>query len=305
MIQNLLYDIVIYHRNCSDGSCGYWVARKYLQDNNQLHESIAMHAGEILTHSMSTFEKKRIIYIDVCPNFEFLQELSTFAKDIIILDHHISSYTTIDALKKSTIKNVQFEFNVQLSGCQLAWNHFYQDAIRPWFLEYISDRDLWKFELGYSKEINAALHYKNLLNVDSMDMLISYSNEEIQTLMELGQVIINISNKSINYALRDCVEGTFQVNNHFYNVWFGTIERKDRSEFGNQMTQKQMSNGLLPDFAVVYSYQPKLALWYISLRGSDSCPDLSSIAEYFGGGGHKKAAGFEYKNPFDSIFTIS
>ena len=106
MIQNLLYDIVIYHRNCSDGSCGYWVARKYLQDNNQLHESIAMHAGEILTHSMSTFEKKRIIYIDVCPNFEFLQELSTFAKDIIILDHHISSYTTIDALKKRDRKSV-------------------------------------------------------------------------------------------------------------------------------------------------------------------------------------------------------
>ena len=301
MTQNL-YDVVIFHRNCSDGTCGYWVARKYLQEKNHLFHAIAMHAGENLTIPNSTIENKRILYIDVCPSFEFLQELSKVAKDIMILDHHTSTFITMESMKNSDMMNVKYELDIKLSGCQLAWNHFYPDLLRPWFLEYISDRDLWKFELGNSKEINEALHYKNLINVESMDMIICYTMDEIQTLVDLGKIILDITNKTIHYALRECVEGIFLVDEKIYNVWFGTIGRNLRSEFGNQMIQKRMMNGNLPDFSVVYSYQPKLGLWFISLRGSENCPDLSIIAKHFGGGGHKKAAGFEYKNPFDSIF---
>ena len=299
-----LYDVIIYHRNCSDGSCGYWVARRYLNENNKIHQVFAMHAGETLEIAINEFTNKSIAFIDVCPNFEYIQTLSKIAKDITILDHHASSVSVIESVRDSDILNVRFEFDIKLSGCQLAWNHFYsKDIPSPWFLDYIADRDLWKFELDNSKEINAALHHKNLLNVESMDMIVCYNMDEIQTLIELGRVIINIADKSLYSALRECVEGTFLVNDVKYNVWFGTIERSARSNFGNKMTEKKMSNGKLPDFVVVYSYQPKTGMWFISLRGSNDCPDLSTISKYFGGGGHKKAAGFEHKNPFDTIFN--
>lgn len=67
-----------------------------------------------------------------------------------------------------------------------------------------------------------------------------------------GKIILDITNKSIHYALYECVEGTFLVDERIYNVWFGTIGRNLRSEFGNQMIQKRTMNGNLPDFSVVY-----------------------------------------------------
>ena len=72
------------------------------------------------------------------------------------MDHHTSNFITMESIKNSDMMNVKYELDIKLSGCQLAWNHFYPDLLRPWFLEYISDRDLWKFELENSKEINEA-----------------------------------------------------------------------------------------------------------------------------------------------------
>ena len=300
------YDVIIYLRNCADGTCSYWVARKYLHHHDIHHQAIAIHAGEKIDIDNDTdFKNKRIAFIDVCPSFTCLQKLAKIAKDIIILDHHASSINVIELIIDSDMSNVRFEFNPKLAGCQITWNHFYKNYTPPWFLEYIADRDLWKFTLESSKEINAALHYKNLLNIESMDMINTYTTEEIQTLIELGNIILSIAEKSLHNTLRQCVEGTFTVDNHIYNVWFGTTDRSTRSDLGNRMCLKTMKNGKLPDFGVIYSYQPDLSVWFISLRGNDGCPDLAKIATHFDGGGDKNAAGFEHKDPFNTIFFTS
>ena len=85
-----------------------------------------------------------------------------------------------------------------------------------------------------------------------------------------------------------------------------TINRDMRSEFGNLLAAKLMPDGSLPDFGLVWIYNPIFDVWYFSLRGLVNCPDLSVITGYFNGGGHPKAAGFEYKtNPFGDIFLIN
>lgn len=299
-----LYDVIIYHSNSSDGSCGYWVARKYLNENNKEYQAIAMHAIENLPLSIDECKNKRILFINVCPNFEYIQMLSKIANDITILDHHESTISVIDSIRDSDILNVRFEFNIKLAGCQLVWKHFYSNQLStPWFLDYIADRELWKFELENSKEINAALRHKKLINIESMDVIVSYNIDEIQTLVRLGETILNIADKVIYSAIHECVEGTFLVGDIKYNVWFGTIDRNICSYFGDKMMEKVMSNGKLPDFVVIYNYQLKTGMWLISLHRSNDGPDLSIISKYFGGKGHKNAAEFEHKNPFDTIFN--
>ena len=52
-------------------------------------------------------------------------------------------------------------------------------------------------------------------------------------------------------------------------------------------------------------YELKLNEFKVSLRSNDDV-DVSKIAQYFGGGGHKKAAGFTMTGqPFDVLNNVS
>ena len=260
---------------------------------------------------ISDFENKNLLFVDICPSFEFLKKYSEIANQITILDHHKSSenmYTSnkdeIDKLQK-----IKIIMDMKLCGCELTWKYFFGDRVKPWFIEYVADRDLWKWELPNSKEVSAAIHYKKYINgaeLGRMDILQNLNRIEIKELIEIGTTIIDIENKQLNGQLSRSTEGVFVVDDKEYQVVFGTVNYDMRSEFGNRMATKCLSNGKLPDFGVVWNYDSLTDSWYISLRGLDNSPDLSSISKYFGGGGHSKAAGFETKkNPFGNIFLVN
>ena len=55
----------------------------------------------------------------------------------------------------------------------------------------------------------------------------------------------------------------------------------------------------------IFMYELKLNEFKVSLRSNDDV-DVSKIAQYFGGGGHKKAAGFTMTGqPFDVLNNVS
>ena len=59
------------------------------------------------------------------------------------------------------------------------------------------------------------------------------------------------------------------------------------------------------DFAMIWYYDHDSCMYKASLRAFHGTMDVSEIAKSFGGGGHRKAAGFvlpKSKHP-DSIFT--
>ena len=91
------------------------------------------------------------------------------------------------------------------------------------------------------------------------------------------------------------------VEQHFsYSVWLGSTYGILTSDFGHLLYKTPFSDGSLPDFAVVWSYNIKSDNWKYSLRAgargettADEAVDVSQICTDFGGGGHKAAAGFE------------
>lgn len=55
----------------------------------------------------------------------------------------------------------------------------------------------------------------------------------------------------------------------------------------------------------IFMYEQKANVYKVSLRSKDRV-DVSSIAQYFGGGGHKKAAGFTmHGSPYDVLNNLS
>ncbi len=253
------------------------------------------------------FTDKKILFVDVCPTFNFILVQSKLANSITILDHHKTSKDMYDLNNNilKNIDNVKFVLDMDKSGCQIAWDYFYPKEPRTWFIDYIGDADLWKHNLPNTKEINASLDYYKLIdenNLDKMDELFKYNFEQIDDLIKKGTFINEFIDKLVNDVAEYPDFGEITINNKIYTVALGTIT-KYTSLFGNKLANKTFNDKIV-DFSIVWFYNPKYNDWYYSLRGTDTSPDLSLIAKHFGGGGHPKASGFRTKSSIREIVNF-
>jgi nanoRNase/pAp phosphatase (c-di-AMP/oligoRNAs hydrolase) len=297
------FDSIIYHNNCPDGIFGLWCAYYYNKKNlNNDFNKIGISAGSI---PYDNFTNQNIIFIDVCPSFEYIIEKSKTVKKITILDHHKSAYD--EYLKKKELidklNNVEIIFDMKRSGCQIAWDYFFPELYALWFINYCADQDLWTWKLNSSKAINNAFHINNFYdenNLDKITELINYTDKDKNKLIEEGILVDKVRQITLTEQLEYSERWKMIFNDSLYNIEVGTIGINMKSEFGNLLANKNNAN-----FGVIWNYSPKENIWYISLRGHDNSPDLSIIAKHFGGGGHAKAAAFRLnENPFGYLFYI-
>jgi oligoribonuclease NrnB/cAMP/cGMP phosphodiesterase (DHH superfamily) len=298
------FDIIIYHAPCSDGTGSLWSACHY----KDIPEKLVCKAGH---DPIGNFSNKNLLFVDICPTFDFIFKNNNVVSNIVIIDHHKSA---MDMYEKNKIvleqyKNVTFVFDITKAGCQLTWDYFF-DIERPWFIDYIGDRDLWTWKLPNSKEINAALFATNTIDSYDLskldDLLIDSENKKIK-LLEYGKIVIHMQKSEINSCVSKAVEAVMLVKDTAYNVWLGgNINTALRSDLGNVLAKKTMSSGKKPDFSATWVFDPKTNEWWVSLRGVENSPDLSVISSYFGGGGHAKASGFTIKDGkhLNNIFLI-
>ena len=147
--------ICIYHGNCADGFSGAWVVRKALGD-------IEFHAGVYNTPPPDVTGKD-VILVDFSYKKPVIEEMMKTAKSILILDHHKTSIEDLDELfngarnlaMNDNEKRWHAVFDINRSGAMIAWNYFFPDTPPPKILEHIQDRDLWRFALEGTREIQA------------------------------------------------------------------------------------------------------------------------------------------------------
>src|SRR4029077_17890731 len=75
------------------------------------------------------------------------------AKSLVVLDHHQTAEAELVGLKP---QNGAIHFDMERSGIGMAWDHF-MGSRRPWIVNYIEDRDLWRKALPHSDMVNAYL----------------------------------------------------------------------------------------------------------------------------------------------------
>jgi oligoribonuclease NrnB/cAMP/cGMP phosphodiesterase (DHH superfamily) len=180
------------------------------------------------------------------------------------------------------------------SGSEITWDWVYPGVPRPWFLEVISDRDLFRWSRPYSKLVSNALFSNGYYTWEKMELLFQQSttSEAIERLIKdfctMGSALPD-STKPIDGAR----SGAFLTemttpDGHVYKVKLVQSPKVFRSEVGNKLSQRGC------DFAVLYQYDFMLNEWWMSCRASDECMiDMSEVAaQFMRGGGHKKSAGF-------------
>ena len=277
------FDYIVYHKNCPDGIGALWAASQYCKTATHY----AMSPGD--NPILENIKNRSILFVDICPQPQYVLQNVNIFKHITILDHHKSSFELFEDIIKHNFCNIEIVFKQALSGAQLSWDYFFGEKglPRPFFIDYIADKDLWKFELKDSKEINFALN--NHLTLDELTSYLKDEDESFNKLLEEGKILKKINDNEIKNIAERANKSYFVYGNKTYNIMIVEIKNRSlTSDVGNYLCEIDRNI----DFAIITFKRD--SFWSVSLRGmKEKCPDLSVIARTFGGGGHKASSGFK------------
>jgi len=266
-----------YHRNCSDGFGSAWAAWKKLAGKKDLR-LIPVAYGDPLP----VFPEGETVYVaDFSFGPDAIRTLKKTNKRVIVLDHH---KTAFERMSNQFSTDPDVYFDMAHSGAMISWFHFHPDEPVPNLIRLVEDKDLWKWNLPFSQEINTALaSYPFDLDVWSRfdEQMGSGEIREDWPLVLEGKSILRYQAQLLEAAVRETShpgrfpggeEGLF-VNSPILN-----------SEIGGFLKPRS-------PLVVIWSHRADGRISY-SLRSSPDGPDVARIAERFGGGGHERAAAF-------------
>ena len=195
-------------------------------------------------------------------------------KKVVVLDHHISQRDVVGI-------STEHVYDIERSGSVIAWGYFFPGEPVPKLLKHIQDIDLWRFKVPHTEELMAALDeypfdYK-LWNKIASEL---EDKEAVKKYLEAGKTILKYEERVIERLIRHAERVDFEGNTA-YAVNSPVLE----SEVGNWIVKHKKAIG------IIWSY--KGGMVKVSLR-SDGKKDVSELAQRFGGGGHKAAAGFAF-----------
>lgn len=269
--------LCIYHGNCADGFGAAWVVRKALGD-------IEFHAGKYNSPSPDVTGKD-VVMVDFSYKRPVLLAMAEQANSILIIDHHKTAIEDLVDLPA----NVTTQFALEHSGAMLTWHHFFPGQEPPPLLRHIEDRDLWRFALPGTRQIQACL-FSFPYDFGVWDALMSAN---LDALGVEGQAIERKHFKDIRELL---VETTREMVICGHRVPVANLPYTLSSDAGAELAKGR-------PFAACYFDTPEGRVF--SLRSSNEGEDVSEVAKQFGGGGHRNAAGFRVSFAQAQEFEIS
>lgn len=256
--------ICIYHGNCADGFAAAWVVRKALGDGVEFHAGVYQDPPPDVTG-------RDVILVDFSYKRAVLEEMIGKAKSVTVLDHHQTAEEDLRWLP-----GAHTVFDMGRSGARIAWDHFFPGAQPPQLLLHIEDRDLWRFRLPWTREIQANV-FSYPYDFAVWDRLMA---ENVETLAKEGHAIERKHFKDI-HELVGVVTRRMKIGGH--DVPVANLPYTLTSDAGHLLAKDEV-------FAGCYWDTPEGRVF--SLRSSDQGMDVSEIAKQYGGGGHRNASGF-------------
>lgn len=262
----MIKPIVYYHFPCWDGFTAGWVAHRKFPDAVLCPAEY----GKTPPPGRNSYYGRDVVLLDFTWDRPILEDMERHASSLTVLDHHASA-----EVKLRGIKGCIFDMN--RSGAMMAWDHFFPENSVPDLIRYVQDRDLWKFELPKSREINAAIGSYQM----TWDTWNRLAFMDLDLLAKDGVAILRSERQMVDLALRSKRIGQFRgyrtamVNSSVLKSEIGEALCRD-SDIQVALIWSQTESG-------AYSY---------SLRADKEGVAVNNIAAEFGGGGHPKAAGF-------------
>lgn len=279
--------LVIYHADCQDGFGAAWAARRHFGDD------AAYLPAQYGDEPPSVVPDADIYILDFSyprPALEALAASRELPARVVVIDHHKTAREALSGLPDPDAEVLSTgpfaRFDMDKSGAVLAWEYFHPGVPVPMLLRYVQDRDLWKWELPFSREFSArlALVPRNFgsWNLISAQLGGPEGNEELTGFAREGGMILAAQRAHIGSLASKAV--TVDVGGHRVPAVNSPLFQ---SELGEELCKRYPE---APFAAVWFSPGPDTEVW--SLRSRNGF-DVSAVARELGGGGHPAAAGFK------------
>jgi len=279
--------LCIYHGNCADGFGAAWVVRRYFAG------MVDFHAG-VYGNTPPDCSRRDVIMVDFSYKRAVIDEIANAASTVLILDHHKTAAEDLAPFPSwhgpynpSAMLDYQREnnapisvhaiFDMERSGAGLTWDFFFSTEQRPKLIDHIEDRDLWRFKLPFTREIQAAV-FSEAYDFGKWDFLMT---APVEHLIAEGVAIERKHHKDVAELVGVC-KRRMKIGGQI--VWGASLPYTLTSDAGNMMA----ADG--EPFAACYWDTPEGRVF--SLRSREGGADVSEIAKAYGGGGHKNASGF-------------
>lgn len=256
--------LVVYHADCWDGFCAAWLMHRF-------------YGGDEMDYHAAQYDEpppdvagRDVWVLDFSYPRPVLEEMHRSARSLTVLDHHTTAQAALEGLPYCV-------FDMNFSGAQMTWAYLRPEMPAPWLVSYTADRDLWRWALPDSKEVNAALR-SYPLDLETWDRL--NDEESPETLKRDGAAILRAEEVTIQVHLARARETVFD-GHRVLSVNATSLF----SEIAGRLAEGR-------PFGMVWFERDNGVRQY-SLRSRDGGVDVSEIAKAHGGGGHKGAAGFE------------
>jgi oligoribonuclease NrnB/cAMP/cGMP phosphodiesterase (DHH superfamily) len=279
--------LVIYHGNCADGFSAAWCFwRKY--------GTGADYVAGVYQQDPPDVTGRDVYLVDFSYKRPVVESMLRHAKSVTLIDHHKTALDDLRPLKVEQVGYGQESFgwfcDLERSGATLAWDYLFPGEDRPLLLGHIEDRDLWRFKLPGTREIQANV-FSYEYTFENWDRLMAADQAELMTLTAAGAAIERKHHKDIAELVKVC--------------------KRRMVIGGHDVPVASLPYTLVSDAAHLMALHEPFAACYwdtsdgrnFGLRATDEGLDVSDIAKQYGGGGHAKAAGF--KVPRDHVLATS
>lgn len=290
--------LVIYHGNCADGFGAAWSVHKALGDEN-----VTYYSG-VYQQTPPECRGKIVVFVDFCYKPDVMDLIAKDSYSVLVLDHHksamegmLAAQFSVPAVDLSKYQGrlswsryignlwqdycensgpiIYHMFDMERSGAMIAWQ-FFHDAEPPALISHIQDRDLWKFALPKTREIQAAI-FAEVYEFPVWDALMEADTNDLAV---AGAAIEKKHHKDIAELLKVC-QREMMIGGYF--VYVASLPYTLVSDAAHIMAKDR-------PFAACYWDTEKTRIF--GLRSCEGGADVSEIAKQYGGGGHKNAAGF-------------
>ena len=303
---------VIYHASCYDGFCAAWLLHLVYPDADFVP---MQYGGEYPVDFYDKILGRNVFIVDFSFGRLVMDELIKNAQSLVCLDHHKTAEEALAGLPGC-------EFDMYRSGAQMVWDYladnlgetwklllgelFDVDTMhetsdgsdyRHWLVEYTADRDLWKWELYESRNVNAAIRLVEF-DFEKWDTMAA-GTANSHSLVVVGQTVSTYLARRAEGAVKNAkmvnVFPWHKVGKQISVLSVPCVNVTDPnviSDVGHLLAKEYDGIGM--------TYFFDGTQFVFSLRSIGDI-DVGKIAHSFGGGGHKNAAGFKRAEFFELI----
>ena len=274
--------IIIYHSKDLDGFCSAAVCKRKYPDATL----IGYDYGQPFPWDKID-NAEPVIIVDVSLPMEDMHRLLDHTGDLTWMDHHISAiedcgnYPNWPDYAATRFTKV---LQVGIAACEIAWNYLFPDEPMPLAVKLLGMYDTWRQNDPEHNQDTEVLpfQYGMRLKCDSAESFPSFLFENriyTDPVKREGFAVLKYQKQQDKLSMY----GSFECDFLGYKAIMCNIRGAGSLAF---------ESVLQPHHQLMVGFGYTGRQWSFSLRTDKEDVDVSAIAKQFGGGGHRKAAGF-------------